>query len=253
MKKKIFNYGIGILLAASLFINITAFIEDNPAAKAPGDICGDPCKTLYEGLPISTVKAMINEYGQKQYADINNAALGRIRFILGANTAGTQAPSYSYTDARNVYFDLDTIRQFICTIIEKVKEKDLRKTDGTLIESCDLGIKIYYAAYKNVTLVKAKIKQGLLDSYAGKHTVVLVATYRDSDKKIKAFDPKQFNRDAIARINRPMPMSQILQNNWSGSLTALTVSMVSAESGIIARNHGTLCPPPGNCEDDLTK
>lgn len=242
MKKKIFNYGIGILLAASLFINITAFIDDKPVAKKAGDECVDPCKKPYPGLPINIVKSMIDEYGNNQAAYINQGVVN----LLGAR----QGATFEYSDARSVYYELDTIQQFLCTIKTRVSDNVLVKSDGQPIQDCDLGIKLYYAAYPNTTVKHTKLT---LETYEGKHTLVIVATYRDADNTIKIFDPNYFYKDPIKNMIRPTEITsdwikeQITKNS---SILVMAAAGIKSE-GPLARNHGTLCPPPSNCEDPL--
>jgi hypothetical protein len=245
MKKNLFRYGAGLLLAASLFLNVTGFLKDKPVVKLTGSNCGDPCKTPYRGLPINVVKSMIDEYGNNQASYINQGVTNLLRAKQGA--------TFAYNDARSVYYELDTLQQFFCTIKQLVDNNTLAKLDGQPIQHCDLGIKIYYAAYPNSTVKKTQYS---LDSYENKHTLVLVATYRDADNKVKIFDPNYFTRDTKLNMNRPTELTY----NWiktqrtsNGNIAVMAVTTISTRGEPLARNHGELCPPPRDCpvEDPL--
>jgi hypothetical protein len=244
-KKNIFTICLGAIFVASLALNITSFVSKPKTKPAQAATCGDPCKTNYNGLPFLTVKNMIYEYGNHQ-AKFTNAAM-----LLRAQSAGSalaatpfnKPPNFTYNDARSVYFEMDTIKQFICTIENIMIGNNLVKQNGEPIQKCDLGIKFYYAAYKNINMASGKVKQAWLDTYAGKHTLVLVATYRDSDNSIKTFDPFYFN--TVSGNNVPKSMAEIKQMG-NVQIRSLAISNNEGGSGIFARNHGELCPP-GSC------
>jgi len=246
MTKQSTIYVLGIALLLSVSVNLLSFKKSanskpdftNAVVKVENG-CTDPCEKPYPGLPYGIAKRMIDNYGNKQYSYITEKGT-----IDGRRTAGT---TYNFTDARNVYYDLDTIKQFICTIENIVAEKQLINSKGAAIKKCDLGVKIYYAAYPGGKEIYTW--KGMSPTYAGKHTVVFVATYRDFDGTVKAFDPA-----SSKKRTQPYTAFKLLNPN-SNVIMLASASVNVNEANPLIRNHGTLCPPPANCpmEDELLR
>lgn len=143
-------------------------------------------------------------------------------------------------DARTIWFDLETVKQFVYHIENSAKND---KNNPTNIK--DLGIRIYYANYPDKQSWNSKYKNELGNfatdplrkDYAGLHTLIFIPTRRDADGVDLDFDPS----DNTTYING-------IENTSSSQMTAAIGPMPSNNSStsnnnVGAQNHGGLFPP----------
>ncbi len=161
--------------------------------------CTDP----YEGMPLDIVEQMINNYRDNQQKAISNG--------LGIN------------DANACWFDLERLKDYICHLEAQVDQAQC----GNLKS---LGLRFYYAAHNTTPPL-----YGVPDSYVGKHTLIIIPTYRDQGGNNVDFDPGKMNQNCS-----PVPL-RTLKGNTNGNNV---LNMASSGGGnLFAMDHGQLGPP----------
>jgi hypothetical protein len=129
-------------------------------------------------------------------------------------------------DSRSIWFNLEQIKRFIGYI-------ESAACRSGCADSLRLGLRIYFAKYPG-----AEDMQRIPDlvdvprEYASHHTVFMVPTYRDWNKKADIdFDPQ-----SIAQGCKIRPLDPVKGLAWLGFAPAIT--------GTDIQNHGSIKPPP---------
>ena len=146
MKKSIL-----FLVVALVVISISMSSYSKP------EVHDETCEDMFT-LSTELIEAMKLKYESTQYESIKKD----LEFMDGKG------------DAKAIWFSLDVLREFICQI----------ETHSDA-ESADLGIRIYYAAYPKKGEWYKYPKLKVPDSYAERHTLVLLPTETQSDGSIQ--------------------------------------------------------------------
>ena len=146
-------------------------------------------------MPADFIQELIHNYRNNQLRFINdNLGIG---------------------DAHSIWFDLETIKNFVAEI-----EKQARLISPTCPDK-DLGIRFYYAAYsENPT-------DPIPEDYAKKHTLVMIPTKKEDDGTgtMLNFDFNPFETDSERDTETALAITARLGRN------------------AMAQNHGDLIPP----------
>jgi len=139
-------------------------------------------------------------------------------------------------DAHSVWFDLQTLKNFISEIESKSINGDPNMTEQ------DLGIRFYYAAYpQNQEWIDMKAQHpdffqntNITDDYAGKHTLILIPTVKKTDS----------NGNYLHYDFNPLDVTIFSQNHpTQPSGNVFSVNNSNLETETISLNHGSLIPP----------
>lgn len=205
-----------MIAANILFFIIVGFYACNQQKTE-----ADPCQQLhakdYSGKPmkgyldVNLAKEIADlYYGDKDKAYISDA--GGITNI---------------EDAKAVWFDLETLKQYIWQI------EDTLCKQGCNIDSLGLGMHVYFAKYPDSSLIS---QFGVDPKYAMHQTVFLTATYKGQKGNID-FDPFHPGADKC----KPTPLGAYLQRSAS-SREGMKLGGGDGDAGVL--NHGNLAPPP---------
>ena len=167
---------------------------------------GAGCAAQKPEMTYGTVSQMITNYKNNQWMLINGGM--------------------GISDARAACFDLDSLENYICNL------KSLAAESGST-SLTDLGVRFYYAAYSNPA------GAGITPSYARKHTLVMIPTYKNAMGNNVDFDPGLID----AGSGTPLPLSRVAPSTPAGKNVLVTTS-IPAGSKIFAMDHPTLAPPP---------
>ncbi|MCU7619105.1 hypothetical protein NZ698_18150 [Chryseobacterium sp. PBS4-4] len=120
-----------------------------------------------------------------------------------------------FEDAHSIWFDLETIKNFIAEI-----ELQAHLIDPTCPDK-DLGIRFYYAAYPETPT------DPIPEDYAKRHTLVMVPTKKEEDGsgQMLNFDFNPFESDSETDPENALALIGGLGRN------------------ALAQNHGKLTPP----------
>lgn len=163
---------------------------------------------------------------------------------------------YKNTDARSIWFSLETIKQFICTI-----EKNNARLSHP---ATDLGIRFYYAVYEDTFHLAAKKNQ---------HTLFMVPTYKNGNGSEVDFDPRDtYIRQVVspseykgAFLNKMVTVPELLSSNFIARRMLIlseaqpspnmpSTYLVQQSGGVggatFSKNNGELCPT--NCPNPST-
>jgi hypothetical protein len=157
-----------------VFINT----RDSNEIKDPKLVCVD-CVEETVCQPIDHFFNVLENYRKNIWDSVNNNSIFRspsrgLNFASLALAPNTSTTTYDKTDARCIWFSLETLKQFICTI-----ETNNAKLN---IPAEDLGIRFYYAAYPmNYVDVKKQ----------NRHTLFMVPTYKNGTGAEVDFDPRE--------------------------------------------------------------
>jgi hypothetical protein len=157
----------------------TIYLKLNDTAKPSNltSVCVE-CEEETVGQPMNHFKNVLENYRKNVWDSINN------NVIFSAPTKGltftdmsnrtSSTTNYDKTDARSIWFSLETIKQFICTI---------EKNNAKLFHpATDLGIRFYYAVYENDYSDVSK---------RNKHTLFMVPTFKNDNGAEVDFDPRE--------------------------------------------------------------
>lgn len=195
--------------------------------------------------------------------------------FLAENYAAGEGKKYIYDgstntgklDARNIWFSMKILKNFIAFIESKACEAGCNEEKG-------LGIRIYYGKYprkEDFHLFPDLV--GVPDSFENHHTVFMMPTYHDPiTKKEIDFDPYSLNKNcAFKPLDKNLPffsdMFSLLQalsfskpdmkqqrqpkvpKQDSSTYSVLGVKTMmleyqSSDGTSEQQNHGTMAPPP---------
>ncbi|MCW3161970.1 hypothetical protein [Chryseobacterium oryctis] len=157
-------------------------------------------------LSTDFVQNLINNYRANQLQAINN--------------------EMQTSDAHSIWFSLEKLKKLINDI-----ETETQKVDEN-IKTQDLGIRFYYGAYPKIENWDTMEGYPIPDTYAGKHTLVMIPTISrpDEEGNYLNFDFNPLNPNSYNQIS-----------NEGGSVIAMASR--NAQIGTLAENHGALVPP----------
>ena len=189
------------------------------------EICTDYSSYKKSKLTNGLVYDMVHNYRNNQLINIQDQDAGK---PIGE-------------DAYSIWFDLDSIKNFIYHF-----EKDM--SQNSTFSKNKRGIRIYYAAYPDsTTWSKTEYKNALTDmlkdplkiKYEKKHTLVMIPTLQNKEGKIidiNLFDSNTFDSGLSKyKLQTNLKTIQSFQNK--------TNSKDNVSTYIYALNHGTLVPP----------
>ena len=221
---------LGFVVAAAYFYNgnTTTGADKLPAASyGKASLC--QADMVWVTLPDAVGR--IKTYGKNQWEGINS----RINSTLGRKNLPSDK---QFSDSRFITFPMDSVKKFICKVEQMVVEYGNKKEDGTPIQASDLGIRFYYAAY--VGLTPAQLPSS---TYKGRHSLLLVPTYLDPTGTYVEFFPAFVSEDGV-----PMKLSTVSKLP-SPMGRPMTLMLLNEQD--VAKNQGTLCPPPLPCSAEL--
>jgi hypothetical protein len=216
--KKILLLTNVITLALLYFNSCTTSIHS--MSTSDGTIMVNYKKSDFKGLKADFIEKMIDNY----------AAASPINGNLNS-------------DARTVWFNLDTLKKFIWYVENKSIENGFKS--GQLEK---LGLRLYYIRYPASSTDMATFTdlRGLNPSFANKHSVMMIPTYYNSTRGYNVeFDPTKFDA-----TGNPFSYEKLMNNPQ----TELTVFRTMGDpSSSMTQNHGDLIPPlsPGYNGADL--
>jgi hypothetical protein len=215
--------------------NDTVFIPklDSNEVKDSTLVCIN-CDKETIGQPMDHFRRVLQNYRTQIWDSINQNT------IFNTATKGlpyaSLEPQYSKTDARCIWFSLNTLKQFICTV-----EKN---SANLTIPSSDLGVRFYYAVYENDYEDENK---------RNRHTLFMVPTCKSEKGAAMDFDPREtyarrINPEFKGRYkDKILSFSDLL--NEGGTKNILTLGENESSSpdpeAKMVKNNGELCPD--NC------
>lgn len=223
----------------------TIYIHKTDSLK--NDVCYN-CGDETEGQTFTHFLNVVKNYREQIWDSIN--AMPRFNVPTVGKNYNQLTNIYGSTDARAIWFPLDTIKKFICTI-EKYNKK-LKTPSG------QLGVRLYYAVYeKDYPIVEKR----------GHHTLFMVPTYANGSGPQEDFDPREtYNNEKNSRGKPVETMSFVMINNMipapllaSKKFLILggndyeyrpSAATFSSTSAALQQNTGELCPY--NCPNNNT-
>ena len=205
-------------LVSLCLLVIVYYSNCTPPAPTPPPPSGDCYANDYQNLSFNAlrfayVKSLINGYKTQQWTTINSSGI-------------TGVPQ----DARSVWFSLPVLKKFI----HEIESQTMAHCGG-----CEkqLGIRIYYGAYPDSTIMAETGDMASIPSkYSKLHTVVMVPTYQNEDTSFLNTPSENVDFDPYHMTGcTPLPIDSLA----SGTMMALTPDL-----GMM--NHGGLIPPPDN-------
>ncbi|KMQ68059.1 hypothetical protein ACM39_09355 [Chryseobacterium sp. FH2] len=161
-------------------------------------------------LPIDFVQNLIDNYRSNQLQAINK--------------------EMQTTDAHSIWFSLEKLKKLINDI-----ETETQKVDSS-IGVKELGIRFYYAAYPKIEDWTRMEGYSIPDTYAGKHTLVMIPTLNRQDEQ-----GNYFNFDFNPLDQNSYTEAVAGKGKGKGKIIAMAAKV--AQQQTIADNHGTLSPP----------
>jgi hypothetical protein len=190
--------------------------------------CTDYSQVPYGGLNAKIARDLSGNYKLRQLTDIN-------------------AGGYIQSDARSVWFPLDTIKRFIWEI-----EK------GICTKGCAgraYGIRLYFAAYPDAASMVNQYYGPHLTSvpqlYEKHHTLFMVPTYTDATSNgpvdfdpwhMNGCNPVSFDRLAAPALMSEKSLILLARDYRFPQNISLNNSAGGTGTGTV-QNHGGLCPP----------
>jgi hypothetical protein len=227
----------------------TVFVEKGGGTNplpVPSQVCVE-CAEETHGQTIGHFKNVIQNYRTNIW-DVVNTNSHFNTPTSGLNGINLKAV-YKSTDARCIWFSLESIKQFICTI---------EKNNAKLQEPAEnLGVRFYYAVYENNASVDIEKRN--------RHTLFMVPTFRDNSGAEIDFDPRataQRQTGADFKLlyqNGKVTFANLLSENSTAPFLMLSdgepnppkrstelVKRTTAESSTsLIKNNGEICPT--NC------
>lgn len=199
---------IGFCIVTTLFI-YGCGIKLNNSTIAGNTICSNYTSQPMSELEVGLVHEMVNNYEKQQLSAINKAMK---------------------EDAQSVWFDLETIKEFIYHLEMNAKQNN--------VSSDALGLRFYYASYPDTNWENYQDLNGLPTTYKKHHTIVAVSTIRrkDLDMDFDPTNPLTYNTNLtdIEEYSDPAAKLPVISPSRSSRST-------SQRTG--AQNHGSLIPP----------
>ncbi|MBC7640935.1 MAG: hypothetical protein H7174_01135 [Flavobacterium sp.] len=187
-------------------------------------ICMDYDTVTPPTLTSKMAQAMVAKYGSTQLNNIQTAPSNAVP-----------------KDAKSIWFDLETLKQFLYRVEISAKKNDSLKRN--------LGVRIYYAAYPKNDEMK-RLAQDQTDpnftmnsDYENLHTLVMIPTISDREGNNYDFNPLDAaTYDGFTRMDKEKS-SPMTNGNYSILSLGTSGPQTAAGNSIIARNRGELSPP----------
>lgn len=230
----------------------TVFVEKGSGTDpvpVPSQVCVE-CAEETHGQTIGHFRNVIKNYRTNIWDVVNTNT------HFNTPTSGLDGISlksvYKSTDARCIWFSLESIKQFICTI---------EKNNAKLKEPAEnMGVRFYYAVYENDESVE--------DKKRNRHTLFMVPTFRDDSGTEIDFDPRataqrqngadfkllyQNGKVTFANLlneNSPAPFLMLSDGEPNPSKRSTELIKAAAASSTteppsLIKNNGEICPT--NC------
>lgn len=214
-----------VLLAAVIVLCRQLWKKENTISTRANTASCVPCKDYsadpFTGIKLETAREMAALYKTNHY-ELYTAAKG-------------------VSDARSVWFSLDTLKKFIWAVENNLCRQDCGS-------GLNLGIRLYYAEYP------ADIKNGgaanrnpdyapVKNTYAGMHTVFMVPTYYAGGYDWD-FNPFSALTDCKPRRLTEYLSGGAIQANVRDTAFLKEKAMILfAGPDNVAQNHGNMIPP----------
>jgi len=208
----------------------TPVAEPTESPKENG-ICMDYKSEDMSTLNVDLVHTMVDEYKSNQWNFINTNP----RFNA----------KISNDDARAIWFDLETLKQFIYHI-----EKETKAQDST-ITSNNLGVRLYYATYPDQDIMNkfgdlksTSVRRSDLLNYHNRHTLVMIPTIQKEDGDILDFNPLDkdtYDGTLLTNKKYKFNANDTINSRTSTTILGLTGTPDVRRTG--SKNHGMLTPP----------
>lgn len=173
-----------------------------------------------QGETLTDFKNVIKRYKANSWTTINtNTNL--------AWAASSGSGSTTFEDARCIWFSMDSIKQFICTIEKYSAQLNLT--------TANLGIRFYYGQYDI-----------LHPHYPDRHTIFMMPTFNPgNDGPALDFDPRYnvTNNWGITNIDSIKSFASGINAIPPTSTTLFTILGGDLNMNPAIRNSGELCPP----------
>lgn len=157
----------------SIAIILWLYFEKKPIEQSPKCTSCNNCDAETTGQEFEHFRNVVYNYRVKHWDLINNTS--DFNNTMTKNLPYSQlVTKYNSTDARCIWFPLETIKKFICTI-EKYNNKLVNPSNS-------LGIRFYYAVYEDDYPDTTK---------QSRHTLFMTPTYQDGNGGPQVdFDPR---------------------------------------------------------------
>jgi hypothetical protein len=235
-----------IIVIALLAVSFGAYVYFYPPVKNPKPIynpeappvgnCVD-CEKETEGQTFTHFSSVVKNYRERIWDDVNLKHFG---YTTTGVPDVSSTPMFTGTDARTIWFDMDTIKRFFCTI-EKYN-KQLTNPGKSL------GIRFFYAVYDSDDETESK---------RNRHTLFMVPTYKAADGSNVDFDPRETfyqqknNTQFYSKEfkNKTLSYTNIYRIAAPMSLASPLALILGPDKSAIV-NNGEICPT--NCPNDNT-
>ncbi len=168
-------------------------------------------------LNVDLVHTMVNNYRENQLAIINK-----------------HPDSKTNNDAHSIWFDLESLKNFVSEI-----ETTVKNVDGSVVPE-RLGVRIYYAAYPDKSSfgkfddLEELLNDAETEKYENLHTLVMIPTITIDNDAID-FNPLDKNTYEKGLVD--------LEEYKLNSTSEIPGSIPALARNIGAKNHGSLIPP----------
>lgn len=199
-------------------------------------VCTD-CNNETDGQIFSHFKNVVYNY-RTEHWDLINQYQNQVQhrsFDLTAGLPSSVLQAHnSTTDSRCIWFPLETIKKFLCTI-EKYNNK--LKTPNK-----ELGVRLYYAVYEPDYSDASK---------QNRHTIFMVPTYQavpGAQNPQIDFDPREtYNRQTQTqgRFQEMVNFVMLGQQNGAPQYASTRRLILAPEESNLVQNTGQICPT--NC------
>lgn len=235
MNSQIQRYVLVSLLTAiaTYFLTTYSFNNNIPEnTRSLTDICMDYDTITPPTLTTEMVKSMVTQYSIAQLNSIQTATTNAVP-----------------VDARSIWFDLETLKEFLYQIEHNVNKNPTQGRDKKL------GVRIYYAAYpdntkmRDLAATQTDPNFSYNPAYEKKHTLVMIPTIQGADRENYDFNPLDVN--SYIGFTNMKTGGAYSPNSSSYSTLSLgtsanpvnTTQGAIVNNAVIARNHGYLIPP----------
>lgn len=209
------------ILIATNIITLGLAIYFYSQADSTGDDTQPVVCCSYEDLEGETLEDFTNvikRYKDNAWTIINTTMNQQLTSSGGSPT---------FEDARCIWFSMDSIKQFICTIEKYSEQLDLT--------TANLGIRLYYGQYPDAH-----------PNYPNRHTIFMMPTFNPSDNGPAIdFDPRYnvINNWGATSVDSIRSFTRGITSVSPSPTTLFTVLGGDLNMNPNIRNSGELCPP----------
>ncbi len=210
-----------------------------------------PTKPTIPAEPTEPSDSICMNYADNKASELSRALIREMAYGYRADQLNTINSTLKIDDAHSIWFDLETIKQFIYHVEFNARENK--------VSSEKLGLRIYYSRYPEMktwsnTYTDLRSFIGTdKEKYEKLHTLVMIPTIKVKDEKTGDDHDYDFNPKDISTYTTGLPeivgdVPPAVRIPALSGMIENTNTNVSAKSGnsTFAQNHGSLIPP----EDD---